>query len=131
MAVRPFGIQIGTSRLIRLMHQFNIRSLMCRHFKKPRTHVDYEQRPNLIKNVSASTICRTDITYLEERPGHWVYLSSIYSDSTHKVMAYKVAHQMTSALVTDTLKIALANHKKPEFIHSDMGSILLTNLKNS
>ncbi|QIL50582.1 transposase [Weissella coleopterorum] len=50
MALRSFGIRIGTSRIIRLMHQFNIRSLMCRRFKKPETHVDYDQRPNLIKN---------------------------------------------------------------------------------
>lgn len=127
LALRSVGINIGTTRLIRLMHQFNIRSLMCRRFKKPGTHVDYAQRPNLIKNVSKAAIWRTDITYLEERPGRWVYLSSVYSDNTHKVIAYKVAHQMTSALVTDTLKMALAHHKKPEFIHSDMGSQYTSN----
>ncbi|QIL51269.1 IS3 family transposase [Weissella coleopterorum] len=128
MALRSFVIRIGTSRIIRLMHQFNIRSLMCRRFKKTGTHVDYDQRPNLIKNCDKKvSIWRTYITYIEEYPGHWVYLSSIYSESNHKIIAYKVANQMTSNLVTDTLKMALSHHKRPQFIHSDMGSQYTSN----
>lgn len=46
----------------------------------------------------------TDTTYLEERPGRWVYLSSVDNENTHKIIAYKVSNQMTSDLVTDTVK---------------------------
>jgi len=41
---------------------------------------------------------------LEERPGRWVYLSSVDNENTHKIIAYKVSNQMTSDLVTDTVK---------------------------
>ncbi|WP_419155341.1 DDE-type integrase/transposase/recombinase [Weissella minor] len=67
------------------------------------------------------------ITYLEEHPGHWVYLSSVYNNNDHKIIAYKVAHQMTSDLVTDSLKMALVHYPKPDFVHSDMGSQYTSN----
>ncbi|WP_338061824.1 IS3 family transposase [Weissella uvarum] len=64
LTLRSFGIKIGTARLVRLMRQFGVRSLMCRRFKKPGTHVDYAQRPNLIKDCQkTASIWRTDITY--------------------------------------------------------------------
>ncbi|MES1115726.1 IS3 family transposase, partial [Limosilactobacillus fermentum] len=78
MVLRKSGICVGSKRILRLMREMEIHSLMNRRFKKPGTHVDHSQRPNLIKHQPNARIWRADITYLELRPGTWVYLSSIY-----------------------------------------------------
>lgn len=123
VALRSLGIHIGNTRLIRLMHIYNVHSLMHRRFKKPGTYVEYDQRPNLIKNnENHHNVWRADITYLEQRPGKWVYLSSIYDEKMHQILAHKVSEMMTSQLVCETLTMALHKHKKPSIVHSDMGS---------
>ncbi|MHA8111487.1 IS3 family transposase [Lactobacillaceae bacterium Melli_B4] len=123
IALRAMGFRLGTRRIKRLMNELSIHSLMASRFKKPGTHVDYEQRPNLIKNLlRPHSIWRADITYLELKPGQWVYLSSVFDEESHQVIAHKVVHHMTSDLVTDTLSMALRSYAKPEFMHTDMGS---------
>ena len=77
---RELGINFSIRRITRLMKELGIRSLMCRRFKKPGTHVDYDQRPNLIKNLSGKSIWRADITYLQLENGVWVYLSTVFDD---------------------------------------------------
>ena len=119
---RELGINFSIRRITRLMKELGIRSLMCRWFKKPGTHVDYDQRPNLIKNLSGKSIWRADITYLQLENGVWVYLSTVFDDQTYKILSQKVSKHMTSKLVSHTLIEALKKNKKPEYLHSDMGS---------
>ena len=76
---------------------------MNRRFKKPGTHVDHSQRPNLIKHQPNARIWRADITYLELRPGTWVYLSSIYEPKVHQVLAFKIGRQMEETLVVEMI----------------------------
>ena len=104
-----------------------IHSLMNRRFKKPGTHVDHSQRPNLIKHQPNARIWRADITYLELRPGTWVYLSSIYEPKVHQVLAFKIGRQMEATLVVETINQALECHQKPQYFHSDMGSKYTSN----
>lgn len=104
------------------MREMGIHSLMNRRFKKPSTHVDYSQRPNFIKRHPEASVWRTDITYLELRPGTWVYLGSVYEPKVHRVLAFKISRQMDATLVVNTLNQALEDFKKPVFVHSDMGS---------
>ncbi|VTU70596.1 transposase [Lactobacillus sakei subsp. sakei DSM = JCM 1157] [Leuconostoc pseudomesenteroides] len=100
---------------------------MNRRFKKPGTHVDHSQRPNLIKHQPNARIWRADITYLELRPGTWVYLSSIYESKVHQVLAFKIGRQMEATLVVETINQALECHQKPHYFHSDMGSQYTSN----
>ena len=88
---------------------------MCRRFKKPGTHVDYDQRPNLIKNLSGKSIWRADITYLQLENGVWVYLSTVFDDQTYKILSQKVSKHMTSKLVSHTLIEAFHSILKREF----------------
>lgn len=127
MALQSLGIKIGAKRVFRLMREMGIHSLMNRRFKKPGTHVDYSQRPNFVKRYPEASVWRTDITYLELRPGTWVYLSSVYEPRAHRVLAFKISRQMDAKLVVNTLNQALENFKKPGFIHSDMGSQYTSN----
>ncbi|MFT8825838.1 IS3 family transposase, partial [Liquorilactobacillus mali] len=122
LALNRLGIIVGVKRIFRLMQEMKIHSLMHRRFKKPSTHVDYLQRPNLIKNKPKASTWRADITYLELRPGTWVYLSSVYEPKVHKILAYKIGRQMNAKLVVDTVNQALEHHKRPAYFHSDMGS---------
>lgn len=98
MVLRKSGICVGSKRILRLMREMEIHSLMNRRFKKPGTHVDHSQRPNLIKHQPNARIWRADITYLELRPGTWVYLSSIYEPKVHQVLAFKIGRQMEATL---------------------------------
>jgi putative transposase len=70
---------------------------MIRSFKKPGTNVDYGQRPNLIKKLTRSkSVWRADITYLELKPGTWVYLSTVFDDQSANVLADNISNSMTS-----------------------------------
>lgn len=122
IAMRRLGVVIGPNRVYRLMQELGIRSLMGRRFKKPGTHVDYSQRPNLIKNHPIGTIWRADITYLELRPGTWVYLSTIFDQASKQIIAFNIGKEMASKLIIKTLLQALSRASKPTFLHSDMGS---------
>lgn len=120
--MRRLGVVIGPNRVYQLMQELGIRSLMGRRFKKPGTHVDYSQRPNLIKNHPIGTIWRADITYLELRPGTWVYLSTIFDQASKQIIAFNIGKEMASKLIIKTLLQALSRASKPTFLHSDMGS---------
>lgn len=86
------------------MCSLKIRSRMTKRINKPKTHTEYNQRPNLIKNVIKKLSSGELILFIiEEYPGHWVYLSSIYNESNHKIIAYKVSKHMTSDLVKDRI----------------------------
>ncbi|WP_413627964.1 IS3 family transposase [Fructilactobacillus vespulae] len=122
IALKRLGIHIGTSRVYRLMKELKIRSLMGRRFKKPGTHVDYDQRQNLIKSCLNTDIWRADITYIELKPGAWIYLSTILDERSKKIISFNLGKQMTTNLIVITLLNALKKEKKPKYLHSDMGS---------
>lgn len=122
VALWAYGINYSHRYLKRLRNELGIKSLMCRRFKKLGTHVDYEQRPNLIKNIKFGSTWRADITYLRFENSNWVYLSTILDNQTAKILAHKILREMTSKLVTDTLLEALRKNKKPVYLHSDIGS---------
>ncbi|MGA3473236.1 DDE-type integrase/transposase/recombinase, partial [Lactiplantibacillus plantarum] len=84
-------------------------------------------RSHLIKHQPNARIWRADITYLELRPGTWVYLSSIYEPKVHQVLAFKIGRQMEATLVVETINQALECHQKPQYFHSDMGSQYTSN----
>lgn len=97
------------------MQELGIRSLMGRRFKKPATHVEYSQRPNLIKDHQIGTIWRADITYLELRTGTWIYLSTIFDQASKQIIAFNISKDMASRLIIKTLLQVLRVASKPTF----------------
>lgn len=94
-----YGIKVGTRIVKRLMSELNINSIMIRRFKNPGTHVDYGQRPNLIRKLTRSRfVWRADITYLDLKPGTWVELSTVFDDQSANVLSYNIYKLMMSGI---------------------------------
>jgi transposase InsO family protein len=104
------------------MREAGIHSVMSRRFNKPTTTVDYIQRPNLIRKLQDANVWSMDITYLKLSNGQWVYLASVLNLRTHKILAHQISATMDTKLVVTTLQRALSTHKKPNYLHTDMGS---------
>jgi transposase InsO family protein len=122
-----YQIHTGNNRIIRLMHDIGIKSLMVKLFVKPHTITTKAQLPNLLKNLDTktwlnSTIWRSDITYIELSKGNWVYMSSILDEKTRKIVDFKISRHMDSKLVINNLKSAMNKFGTPDYLHTDMGS---------
>ncbi|KZU63865.1 Mobile element protein [Lactiplantibacillus plantarum] len=116
------NLKVGQKLVYRLMQELGIKSRMLKKTNKPQTHTDYEQRPNLIKQLADQTgVLLTDITYIPVKHD-WIYLASIYNPKTRQVVAYKIHEQMTKELATAPVKMILNRDTLPSIIHSDMGS---------
>lgn len=89
---------------------------MSRHFKKPGTHVEYSQHPDLIKNHPIGTIWHADITYLELRPGTWVYLSAIFDQASKQIIVFNIGKDRAVKLIIKTLLQALRVANQPFYI---------------
>lgn len=95
---------------------------MVKKKKKPTTHTEYAQRPNLIKELDdKSGGLLTDITYIPVK-NKWVYLASLYEPESRKVLAHRVSDSMTKELETSVIQEPLIDKQHTGIIHSDMGS---------
>ncbi|MDI6554257.1 DDE-type integrase/transposase/recombinase, partial [Leuconostoc falkenbergense] len=63
-----------------------------------------------------------DITYLKLSNGQWVYLASVLELQTRKILAHQISATMDTKLVVTTLQRSLSTDKKPNYLHTDMGS---------
>ncbi len=104
------------------MREAGIYSVMSRRFNKPTTTVDYRQRPNLIRHLPEANAWSMDITYLKLSNGQWVYLASVLDLQTRKILAHQISATMDTKLVVTTLRRSLSTDKKPNYLHTDMGS---------
>ncbi len=60
---QPTNLKVGPKLVYQLMQELDIKSHMIKKTNKPQTHTDYEQRPNLIKQLADQTsFLLTDIT---------------------------------------------------------------------
>jgi len=113
---------VSSYLIYRIMQHLGIQSRMSKSRKKPKTHTEIEQKPNLIKPlIDNSPVLLTDITYIPVK-NRWVYLASLFDPTTRRVISHKVGEYMTKELaasVIDPSKIKLLGTK---IIHSDMGS---------
>ena len=73
------------------MREAGRHSVMSRRFNKPMKTVDYNQRPNLIRQLQAANVWSMDITYLKLSNGQWVYLTSVLNLRTHKILAHQIS----------------------------------------
>lgn len=63
-----------------------------------------------------------DITYLKLSNDQWVYLASVLDLQTRKILAHQISATMDTKLVVTTLQRSLSTDKKPNYLHTDMGS---------
>ncbi|MHC5536634.1 IS3 family transposase, partial [Leuconostoc suionicum] len=122
LALADLNLHHGTNRVRRLMREAGIYSVMSRRFNKPTTTVDYRQRPNLIRHLPEANAWSMDITYLKLSNGQWVYLASVLELQTRKILAHQISATMDTKLVVTTLQRSLSTDKKPNYLHTDMGS---------
>ena len=108
---------------LKLMRELGIRSRMQKRYRKPKTVVTVDQKPNLIRHLhDLSGVWQTDITYIQLTNHRWVYLATVLDPEKRKVLGYKIGDTMTAELATSALQMALDKHRKPLIIHSDMRS---------
>lgn len=57
------NLKVGQKLVYQLMQELGIKSRIINKTNKPQTHTDYDQRPNLIKQLADQTsVLLTDIT---------------------------------------------------------------------
>ena len=117
------GPKVSEYMTLKLMRELGIKSRMQKRYRKPKTVVTVDQKPNLIRHLhDLSGVWQTDITYIQLTNHRWVYLATALDPEKRKVLGYKIGDTMTAELATSALQMALDKHRKPLIIHSDMGS---------
>jgi len=117
-----FDFGVSSQLVHRLMKELGIKSRMVKKRKKPTTHTEYPQRPNMIKDLDdKSGVLLTDITYIPVK-NKWVYLASLYEPESRKVLAHRVSTSMTKELATSVIEKQVIDRHTIRIVHSDMGS---------
>ncbi|WP_273729980.1 IS3 family transposase [Leuconostoc mesenteroides] len=117
------GPKVSEYMTLKLMRELGNKSRMQKRYRKPKTVVTVDQKPNLIRHLhDLSGVWQTDITYIQLTNHRWVYLATVLDPEKRKVLGYKIGDTMTAELATSALQMALDKHRKPLIIHSDMGS---------
>lgn len=127
------GVKIGQNRVLRLMRQLKIQSIVCKRHKKRSRETDDATRPNLINRRfyadEPNKIWLADITYIKTLRHGWTYLAAVLDMCTRKVVGYSYSKSMTSELTSDALRKACKNQGYPQnvLLHSDRGSQYIAN----
>lgn len=124
---RRYGKNVNLKAVLRVMRKLDLLSQVRR--RKPYHH--YQQAvhkyPNLLQRVFAQPFPDrfwvTDITYIPTAKG-MVYMCTVLDLCGKMVLAYRIGGDMTSSLVTDTIREACKKEKVADglILHSDQGS---------
>ena len=124
---RQAGKTVNVKAILRIMRKLSLLSVVRR--RRPYTH--YQQAvhkyPNLLNRyfdqVKPNQFWVTDITYIPI-PGSMLYLCAVLDLCGKVVLAWKIGSDMSSSLVTDTIREALKQEKVTGglALHSDRGS---------
>ena len=127
-ALRAQGEECNHKRIERLMRLNDIRAKQSKRYKVT-TDSDHQHppAPNLLaRDFEAERPNEkwvSDITYIPTAEG-WLYLAAVMDLHSRKIVGWAMAKRMTSDLVCDAFKMAVA-HRQPEpglLHHSDRGS---------
>lgn len=124
---RQYGKNVNLKAVLRVMRKLDLLSQVRRR----KTYRNYQQAihkyPNLLQRVFTQPLPNrfwvTDITYIPTSSG-MVYMCAVIDLCGKMVLAYRIGNDMTSSLVTDTIRDA----KQKELVtdgltlHSDQGS---------
>lgn len=118
---------VNIKAILRVMRKLNLLSVIRRR----RAYTHYQQAvhkyPNLLNRcfdqVQPNQFWVTDITYIPI-PGSMLYMCAVLDLCGKAVLAWKIGSDMSSSLVTDTIREALKQEKVTAglALHSDQGS---------
>lgn len=124
---RRYGKNVNLKAVLRVMRKLDLLSQVRR--SKP--YRNYKQTvhkyPNLLQRAFAQPLPNrfwaTDITYIPTNRGT-VYMCAVIDLCGKMVLAYRIGGDMTSSLVTDTIRDAKQKEKVADglTLHSDQGS---------
>lgn len=124
---RQIGKLVNIKAILRVMRKLNPLSVIRR--RRPYTH--YQQAvhkyPNLLERnfdqAKPNQFWVTDITYIPI-PGSMLYMRAVLDLCGKVVLAWKIGTNMSSSLVTDTIREALEREKVTNglTLHSDQGA---------
>ena len=125
--LRQHGKRVNLKAILRIMRKLDLLAQIRR--RKPYTH--YQQSihkyPNLLQRAFEQTIPNrfwvTDITYISTAKG-MVYMCAVVDLCGKMVLSYRIGNDMTSSLVTDTIRDAIQKEMVADglALHSDQGS---------
>lgn len=124
---RQHGKTVNLKAVLRIMRKFDLLS----QIRRCRPYVHYKQAvhkyPNLLQRAFEQPLPNrfwvTDITYIPTATG-MVYLCAVIDLCGKMVLAYRIGTDMTSSLVTDTIRDARQKELAADrlILHSDQGS---------
>ena len=124
---RNTGRTVNLKAILRIMRKYDLLAQIRR--RKPYAH--YKQAvhkyPNLLKRTFNQPLPNrfwvTDITYIHTAKG-MLYLCAVVDLCGKMVLSYRIGKDMTSSLVTDTVRDAMLKEKVADglTLHSDQGS---------
>ena len=126
-ALEKQGITVSQNRVLRLMRQLGVRSVVCKRYKQRSRETDSSDRPNLLNRRfhadKPNQVWLSDITYVKTLSG-WTYLAAVLDMCTRKVVGYSYSTKMTAELTVEALTKACKNQGFPRgvLLHSDQGS---------
>ena len=127
MLNREYGLNVGLSRVRRLMRSMNLPKIFSKkspnHSTKPESG-DYKNFLNRkFHQSSPNQIWVSDITYIKVGQ-KWAYLCVIIDLFSRKVISWKISFKADAELVIATFKKAYSKRNFPKglMFHSDRGS---------
>jgi len=124
---RQTGKEVNTKAILRLMRRLNLLSIVRRRKSYTRYQQAVHKYPNLLnrcfEQAQPNHFWVTDITYIPI-PGRMLYMCAVLDLCGKVVLAWKIGTDMSSSLVTDTIRDALKQEKVTNglALHSDQGS---------
>lgn len=124
---RRYGKNVNLKAVLRIMRKLDLLS----QIRRRRPYIHYQQAihkyPNLLLRAFEQSLPNrfwvTDITYIPTAKG-MVYLCAVVDLCGKMVLAYRIGNDMTSSLVTDTIREARQKEMAADglTLHSDQGS---------
>ena len=124
---RQTGRLVNVKAILRVMRKLSLLSIIRRRRPYTRYIQAVHKYPNLLKRcfdqIQPNRFWVTDITYIPI-PGSMLYMCAVLDLCGKVVLAWKIGSDMSSSLVTDTIREALQREKVTGglALHSDQGS---------
>lgn len=121
------NIQINIKKVRRIMQKYGIASVIRRPkiytHNKDAVHKYQNLLDRKFRQETPNTFWVTDITYIPTEQG-FVYMCAVMDLHGRMVLSWRIGNDMTTTLVTDTIRDALAKEKVTNglALHSDQGS---------
>ena len=124
---RRAGKTVNIKAVLRVMRKLNLLSVVRRRRPYTRYQKAVHKYPNLLNRdfdqLQPNKFWVTDITYIPIQ-GSMLYMCAVLDLCGKVVLAWKIGSDMSSSLVTDTIREALKQEKVTDglALHSDQGS---------